>query len=277
LPQPRAGFNAHRRALGLFAEGSTAYRLINKRLAKGHDVSAIRLVCPNCGARYDVPADVIPDAGRDVQCSNCGHMWFASRPEATIAPPQPTAAPRPPVSEEARDVFRQEREHETRRRARETALESQPDLGLDAPDAGSQARRAREARDRMARLRGENIPAAETPRPGAADSRGSLLPDVNEITQSLRGGSDLNGAPPQTARNDKGGFTRGFSLAVTLGGAALAAYVYAEELAVFMPGIADTFTAYTVFVDETRIWLDGQTAALLVLLDDLGAEASGGS
>ena len=36
----------------------------------------MRLICPNCGAQYEVADDVIPNAGRDVQCSNCGHTWF---------------------------------------------------------------------------------------------------------------------------------------------------------------------------------------------------------
>ena len=36
----------------------------------------MRLICPNCGAQYEVPDDVIPEAGRDVQCSNCGTTWF---------------------------------------------------------------------------------------------------------------------------------------------------------------------------------------------------------
>ncbi len=36
----------------------------------------MRLICPNCGAQYEVDDDVIPAAGRDVQCSNCGHTWF---------------------------------------------------------------------------------------------------------------------------------------------------------------------------------------------------------
>lgn len=36
----------------------------------------MRLICPNCGAQYEVPDDVIPAAGRDVQCSNCGHTWL---------------------------------------------------------------------------------------------------------------------------------------------------------------------------------------------------------
>ena len=36
----------------------------------------MRLICPNCGAQYEVDDSVIPDGGRDVQCSNCGHTWF---------------------------------------------------------------------------------------------------------------------------------------------------------------------------------------------------------
>jgi predicted Zn finger-like uncharacterized protein len=61
----------------------------------------MRLICPNCGAQYEVPDDVIPVGGRDVQCSNCGHTWF-EQPGASVAaesddimqvPPPP--APRP--------------------------------------------------------------------------------------------------------------------------------------------------------------------------------------
>lgn len=36
----------------------------------------MRLTCPSCGAQYEVDDSVIPEAGRDVQCSNCGHAWF---------------------------------------------------------------------------------------------------------------------------------------------------------------------------------------------------------
>ncbi len=41
----------------------------------------MRLVCPNCDAEYEVDASAIPLAGRDVQCSNCGHAWFQAHPE----------------------------------------------------------------------------------------------------------------------------------------------------------------------------------------------------
>lgn len=36
----------------------------------------MRLICPNCGAQYDVSDDAIPPGGRDVQCSNCQVSWF---------------------------------------------------------------------------------------------------------------------------------------------------------------------------------------------------------
>ena len=58
----------------------------------------MRLTCPSCGAQYEVDDSVIPEAGRDVQCSNCGHAWFqvsASqlKAEAARAAATPQAAP----------------------------------------------------------------------------------------------------------------------------------------------------------------------------------------
>jgi predicted Zn finger-like uncharacterized protein len=41
----------------------------------------MRLVCPNCDAEYEVEAGVIPLAGREVQCSNCGNAWFQLPPD----------------------------------------------------------------------------------------------------------------------------------------------------------------------------------------------------
>lgn len=42
----------------------------------------MRLVCPKCEAKYEVPDDAIPEGGRDVQCANCNHAWFQMRPVA---------------------------------------------------------------------------------------------------------------------------------------------------------------------------------------------------
>lgn len=52
----------------------------------------MRLVCPNCEAKYEVPDDAIPDSGRDVQCANCGHAWFQTRSRA-VSSVQPVTQP----------------------------------------------------------------------------------------------------------------------------------------------------------------------------------------
>ncbi|MFK7764846.1 MAG: zinc-ribbon domain-containing protein [Roseobacter sp.] len=41
----------------------------------------MRLICPNCDAEYEVPSEVMPTEGRDVQCSNCGQTWFQNHPD----------------------------------------------------------------------------------------------------------------------------------------------------------------------------------------------------
>lgn len=50
----------------------------------------MRLICPNCDAEYEVDASVIPEGGRDVQCSNCGHFWFQLPDGAELAAFDPT-------------------------------------------------------------------------------------------------------------------------------------------------------------------------------------------
>ncbi len=68
----------------------------------------MRLVCPNCDAEYEVDDSAVPRAGRDVQCSNCGHAWFQAHPEveaeqeaeeALYEPPVAAAAPAPPPTQ----------------------------------------------------------------------------------------------------------------------------------------------------------------------------------
>lgn len=55
----------------------------------------MRLICPNCSAQYEIDATLVPDEGRDVQCSNCGHTWFELPP-----PPEDYAASAIPDSDD---------------------------------------------------------------------------------------------------------------------------------------------------------------------------------
>ncbi len=69
----------------------------------------MRLTCPNCGAQYEVPDEVIPETGRDVQCSNCGDTWFQNHPSQQADEAGDTAdAPHPgwdsPDEEAAEDA-----------------------------------------------------------------------------------------------------------------------------------------------------------------------------
>ncbi|MEC7258846.1 MAG: zinc-ribbon domain-containing protein, partial [Pseudomonadota bacterium] len=51
----------------------------------------MRIACPNCGAQYEVPDEVIPVDGRDVQCSNCSDTWFQPRDGDPIRLPEDPA------------------------------------------------------------------------------------------------------------------------------------------------------------------------------------------
>jgi predicted Zn finger-like uncharacterized protein len=63
----------------------------------------MRLVCPNCEAKYEVPDDAIPDTGRDVQCASCGHAWYQMRPRSGAT--EPALAPlAPPIVEPEPEV-----------------------------------------------------------------------------------------------------------------------------------------------------------------------------
>lgn len=36
----------------------------------------MRLTCPNCGAEYEVPDNLVPEGGKHVQCTDCDTRWF---------------------------------------------------------------------------------------------------------------------------------------------------------------------------------------------------------
>lgn len=60
----------------------------------------MRITCPNCGAQYEVAAGVIPEGGREVQCSDCNHLWFVPGPESAAPEAVPQALPEPEAEPE---------------------------------------------------------------------------------------------------------------------------------------------------------------------------------
>lgn len=99
----------------------------------------MRITCPNCGAQYEVDDALIPETGRDVQCSSCGKGWFQSRQEPqakpTLAPAAMAQDPAPVAVEEPAQEVAPEPASEA-----EVAHGSAPDADLDkAPETPPEA------------------------------------------------------------------------------------------------------------------------------------------
>lgn len=270
----------------------------------------MRLTCPNCDAKYEVPDEVVPVAGRDVQCSNCGQTWFQHHPDHApqedmgldlgapaddeeVAPPPPRPGKEPErrqLDPAVADILRQEAEAEFEaRRARQSGgLETQPDLGLTESDPEPEPQpapeenadqRALEAKKRMARMRGEAEPAAAAG--GAAlGSRRELLPDIEEINSTLRSESgrgsrdaDVHSDAERSGSKRRSGFRRGFMLVMLILALMALVYVYAPQIAANLPQADPYLSAYVTWVDQMRIWLDGQVQAGLTWLDSMASQS----
>ncbi len=274
----------------------------------------MRLICPNCGAQYEVEDSVIPDDGRDVQCSNCGHTWF-QRPahmdqelseelnqqfdaDKGDVEPGDDGGEKPPEDKPARerrgldpqvaDVLREEAARETAaRRGESTTLETQPDLGLDDPDNGAVSRNAA-ARARMARLRGadDTSPEATAAALAAASaSRRDLLPDIEEINSSLRASEDREEAPGGSVEETKAatqpgetrsGFRRGFSISVLLAVLAVTVYVMAPKIIDLVPQSEPYLVAYVAYGNDLRAWMSEGVATATAKISALIAGVTGG-
>jgi len=254
----------------------------------------MRLTCPNCDAQYEVPDEVVPIEGRDVQCSNCGNTWFHFHPDrpAPEAEPDPVApAPEPdavaddteepqqvdavaepsgddqPAKEETArapreidpavaDILRQEADRETKLRASENpaGLESQPDLGLDSLSEDTSAHQPAEPRK-------PGKPTTGQPTDDGGTRRG-LLPDIEEINSTLRASGDGTEIDlrhdddiPEQGRKS-GGFTRGLGVVLILVIVLVLLYSNAASISEAVPQAAPVMDSYVATVNQGRVWLD---------------------
>lgn len=250
----------------------------------------MRLICPNCDAQYEVPDGVIPSEGRDVQCSECGQTWFqeyetedlsdllTADEEEDATSPSEMRMPRALADRAARqidpdvqDILREEADREAKAREAE-ALESQPDLGLTAPPEPD--KRVEQARQRMAKLRGEE--GDDTVAAGA--SRRDLLPDIEEINSTLRSANDRGGASAaldlpdgEIAGERSSGFWTGFLLIVAVMAILLALYLFAPQIAQAVPQTDPWLTNYVTRADAVRSWLNTALLGALEWLEHTAA------
>lgn len=282
--------------LWTISDEGQAIRLLNGKVSK------MRLICPNCDATYEVPDDVIPDAGRDVQCSSCNVTWFqapakttadaalddtltasmaetvldniategAEDPTPWVRGQQADGSPRSTMTPEVENILRQEAEFDKKQRAAPTSpLETQTELGLEdsAAQITTRERQESSAVDRLSRLRGieaEEI-AAVTNAPQAPSSapRRELLPDIEEINSTLS--TNQTASAQGTTHQERAvrkQFRTGFFGMLSITAAALALYVYAPQAKDALPQVAQPIDGYVNFVDTARGKLDEGLSAL---------------
>ncbi|MDH2326495.1 zinc-ribbon domain-containing protein [Cereibacter sp. SYSU M97828] len=211
----------------------------------------MRLNCPGCGAQYEVDESAVPEEGRDVQCSACGHGWFqyppitarpfgapepfverrAPEPEPKRDPmPEPKLEPaRPPALNDIRAFLRQEAERETAERRKEGIAAPKP-LPAPAPEARSAE---------------PPPPPPRNPVP-QGDARQAARPH-----QSQRAEPDV-AASLRPAPRAKGGFGLGFFATITIFLLVAGIYVSAPRLADALPELRDPLSHYVSFVDAGR-------------------------
>lgn len=261
----------------------------------------MRLICPNCGAQYEVDAAMIPAAGRDVQCSNCSTTWF-QHPQSDPAPAPQTSDPEdeaslPPPPVRAREtppevlaIIREEAEREAKLRQAE-ALETQEEMTLEDPD--DPVTRGRIAREQIADLVRPDRETAPDPvdtpdpdpepmpddgvEPAGTRTRRGLLPDIEEINSTLKPDEDdsilIDGVPmtPEAVavRSDRRGRRFGFFTVLLIAVAVALAYAFAPEIAARVPQAAPYLDAFVVWVNALReqinLGIDGLSAQMSAL------------
>ncbi len=184
----------------------------------------MRLTCPNCKAQYEIEDSVIPEGGRDVQCSACGHTWYQyplsvalqmraeelddvidesrdeardeardgasgasdDREEAASAVPASSATQRR-VDRSVMDLLREEAEREIRERRgadRDTGGDEEAVRPSRPSPRRQEATEAEAAREPARAASADGAGSQDEPAANAS-SRRNLLPDIDELSSTL--------------------------------------------------------------------------------------------
>lgn len=259
----------------------------------------MRLICPNCGAQYDISNDAIPEGGRDVQCSSCAHTWFqtekpvvAGRSAADVVaspapkvPPEPQQPPaeepeRKPLDHSISAILREELAHE--RKARASDVGGPPATEEAAPPPQVDAEETRRRISNLTRIEG-GTPAAAAASIAAAstgavaqDANIRSVPSIEEINASLRAraeASDRSGLTEAEKQevNKRRGFRRGFFFVLILLAILITPYFFQAQINENLPQLRPYMATYVDIVDQMRVMLNEQVQRVRVLIEGFTA------
>ncbi len=220
----------------------------------------MRLTCPNCGAEYEAPAEMIPGTGRHVQCSACHTRWFT----------------RPMLSED--QILQRLENRSTARTAPDSVNISQyredpgmPDEGEECAEDTGEATPEQSETDsedfawesaepaapvpsgNVTRLFPEPEAAELPPPPPAPEPRAEVAP-TPEVWRTARR-LEVPASPaqqPAPPRPRSGGFRSGLVVALVGAGLIFVAYWKSETILIAVPAAEPVVGFVTAAVDAFR-------------------------
>ncbi|WP_207102508.1 zinc-ribbon domain-containing protein [Paracoccus shandongensis] len=231
-------------------------------------MAEIRLICPGCAAEYRLPDTAIPPEGREVECSACGHVWYATAQPPSLPPAGDPPRPSAPAEDQPRlsrplpasvlDILRDEVEHERRARAAEgeaaplPASSALPRVGLDPewPATTITTAITRHVDPRPV----APVPAPASPAPAPAQPM--RTEPAEPLPQAERPLPDQMSSPAPVPASSpaRTGYAAGFGLAAMLAAACVALYLLAPALSK-QGSLGEGLMQLRGQVDEARLWL----------------------
>lgn len=253
-------------------------------------MAEIHLTCPKCATSYRLPPSAIPEQGRDVECSACGHAWLALVPDP--GDDSDNAGTEPPAA----TVFRHESDRPSPDRKEVTGPGDMPELNRRLPDNVLNILREEVEFEHQAR-RGE-IPREAPPSPDtewpattvttpAEEPSNPAPPQLTEpqvvtpeepaiipapaMSRDPASLSSLQEAAhpatstvahPKRRQRKRTGYLAGFGIALIGAAAALVLYVQAPALSSMGP-LGEELHELRQKVDAGRHWLDQRVSSMM--------------
>ena len=237
----------------------------------------LRLTCPECGTEYRLAEGAIPPAGRNVECSSCGHVWLQpgqrqAAPAKASRKPAPQEAPQlnRPLPASVLSVLQEEAELSRQQRAGEAAP-----AAPQAPAANpAESWPATTVTDPASVGASATLPlASDPPQAGPAPSRhinarphrpAESAPAQQKLEETVTRTTPHRADPPAAQADDAtaapisapetAAYRRGLRWSVGLAAALLLAYLAAPHLA-DQGRFGAQMMEWRLSVDDGRDWL----------------------